>query len=37
MIMERVKRVVGDLVVGGACLISIVAIFGNVFEWMLYV
>lgn len=35
--MERMKKVVGDIIVYGVCLISLVAIFGDVFEWMLYV
>lgn len=35
--MERMKKIVEEVMIAGACLISIVAIFGNVFEWMLYV
>lgn len=35
--MERMKKVIGDIVVYGVCLISLVAIMSDVFEWMLYV
>ena len=35
--MERAKKVIGDIIVYGVCLISLAAIMCDVFEWMLYV
>lgn len=34
--MEKMKKALGDVIIYGACLISLIAIFGDVFEWMLY-
>lgn len=35
--MERIKNVIGDVVVYGVCLISIAEIMNAVFDWLFYV
>lgn len=35
--MERIKKILEDVCVYAGCLISIVILFHNIFDWMLYV
>ena len=37
MIMKRVKKIVEDVCVYGACLISLAVLFNEICNWMLYV